>query len=178
MKLNEVIYLEEDKYKIKILSGEDIGDINDLCNRAEDYFLMVDKKLPDENTSMELLKDIPPSKTLEDKFLLGVYSYSDNKLIAIVDILRDFHKAGEWMIGLLLLDKEKRKIGLGRAIQSFIEEWVKEQGGSTLKIGVLEINNKAMEFWCKTGYKEYKRVNMEFGGVDEVVIAMEKRLSL
>lgn len=171
-----LVFLKGETLNVKKLANDNLEDIKCLCNRSRDYFLMVDKKLPDEATAISFLKDLPPGKTYEDKYLLGIYSSINNKLIALVDIIKDYHNIGEWMLGLLLIDEQERRRGLGIAIHDFIKDWVKEYNGHLLKVGVLEVNSKALKFWSKIGYQETRRVNMEFGGVDEVVIVMEQQL--
>lgn len=176
MRVRDEINFNNMKLTIRELSTKDLGDIELLFNKATDYFLMVDKKLPDDKIINGILTDVPPSKTLEDKYILGIYSGLGNQLIALVDILKDYYKAGEWMVGLLITDENQRRQGLGSGIHEFVKDWIRGQGGYLLRVGVLEINKKALEFWSSIGYRESRRVNMEFGGVDEVVIVMELSL--
>jgi len=96
---NKVIGKQE--YNIRLLSGDDETDVQDLCVRCSDFFELSEGRPPEKDAGKNLLFDLPPGKTMKDKFVFGVYK--KNVLIAIIDIVKDYKATGEWIIGLFML---------------------------------------------------------------------------
>lgn len=101
-------------YEITQLSKQDNHVVEELCNKCSDYYILSGGALPSKDSVSALFTGLPPNKNLEDKFLLGVYK--SNRLIGIIDIIRDYPTISEWLIGLLLLEPEERGKGLGTII--------------------------------------------------------------
>lgn len=55
----------------------------------------------------------------------------------------------------------------------FLIELVSVYEATKLRIGVVEENQKATNFWIRMGYKETDRVNIKVGNRDRKVIVME-----
>ena len=100
--------------------------------------------LPSKDDISAIFTNLPPNKILKDKFLFGVYK--SNKLIGIIDIIRDFPTIGEWTIGLLLLEPEERRKGLGIIIHEALVKWARHLGAKRFSIGVIEDNYRAFKF--------------------------------
>lgn len=141
------------KYDIRLLSADDEADLQALCERCSDFSELVEGRPPEKDAGHSILFDLPPDRTLEDKFVFGVYKENDG-LIAVIDIVKNYKISGEWMIGLLMIDPSERGNGLGRKLHDFIKTWVSEQHGEVLRIGVVESNYRGCKFWCKMGYIE------------------------
>ncbi len=160
------------EYNIKQLSGNDEMDVQDLCERCSDYSVLIEGRPPEKDAGKSILFDLPPGKELIDKYVFGVYKENDI-LIAVIDMIKDYKEAGEWIIGLLMIDPSERGNSLGRKLHSFIKNWVLEEHGKVLRIGVVEENNRAYKFWCEMGYVEVDRVKMTFGHKEQTVISMK-----
>ena len=102
-------------YKIKSLCINDWKTVFKLCEKYSDYYILHYGILPAIKNLREIFKALPTNKGYEDKLLLGVFT-SYNKLISIVDFIRDFPAVGEWMLGLMLIDPDKRSIGIGKIV--------------------------------------------------------------
>jgi hypothetical protein len=83
---NKVIGKHE--YNIRLLSGDDETDVQDLCERCSDFFELSEGRPPEKDAGKNLLFDLPPGKTMKDKFVFGVYK--KNVLIAIIDMVKDY----------------------------------------------------------------------------------------
>ncbi len=162
--------IKQHEYNIRLLSGDDEIDVQDLCERCSDFFELTEGRPPEKDAGKSILSDLPPGKTMKDKFVFGVYK--KNVLIAVIDMVKDYKAAGEWMIGLLMLDPRERGNSLGRKLHDSIKDWVLEEHGRALRIGVLEDNHIGYQFWCKMGYIEVDRVKKTYGTKEHTVKVM------
>jgi len=160
------------EYNIKQLSGNDEMDVQDLCERCSDYSELIEGRPPEKDAGKSILFDLPPGKELKDKYVFGVYK-ENGILIAVIDMVKDYKEAGEWIIGLLMIDPSERGNSLGRKLHNLIKNWVLEEHGKVLRIGVVEENNRAYKFWCEMGYVEMDRVKITFGYKEQTVISMK-----
>ncbi len=165
------------EYLIKQLVSEDESDLQKLSERCNDYYQIVEGIEPTKNAAHEILYELPPNKEMKDKFVLGVYDSHAN-LIAVIDIIKGYKTEKEWMIGLMMIDPNERGKGLGRELHHFLIDWVSDYQAETFRIGVVEDNRNAFNFWSKLGYKEIDRVNLKLGNKDNVVIVMRYDLNL
>ncbi len=163
------------EYNIRLLSGDDEDDVQDLCERCSDFSELIEGRPPEKDAGHSILFDLPPDKELKDKYVFGVYK-ENNVLIAVIDIVKDYKVTGEWIIGLLMIDPSERGNCLGRKLHELIKTWVLEQNGSTLVIGVVEENYRGFKFWSEMGYSEAGRLKQTYGNKEHIVIAMNFRL--
>ena len=108
---------------------------------------------------------------MKDKYVFGVYN-ENNILVAVIDMIKDYKAVGEWMLGLLMIDPSERGNSLGRKLHDLIKNWVLEEHGSVLRIGVVKDNIRGYKFWCEMGYAEVDRVNRTYGLKEHIVIVM------
>ena len=71
----------------------------------------------------ELLTDLPPGKTLGDKFGMGVFDGAD-RLVGAIDVIRDYPEPREWYLGLLVLEPGQRNQGLGTKLLDALIHWL------------------------------------------------------
>jgi GNAT superfamily N-acetyltransferase len=162
--------VKEENYEIRLLGARNEAELQDLCERCHEFALLTEGQLPGPKAGFDILNDLPPGKEMEDKRVLGVYD--EGLLAAVVEMVKDYKTVGEWIIGLLLIDPEKRGNGLGSAIHDYIIEYVSQNGGSLLRIGVIEENIRGMNFWKRMGYHEVERKVQSFGIKEHTVIVM------
>ena len=108
--------------KIKIFYENNHKIVEELCEKCSDYYILHDGILPSKEELDEIFNTLPPNKNYEDKFVLGIYKF-DNKLVGIVDIVRNFTIVGEWMLGLMLIEPQERGNGLGKIVHEALVEW-------------------------------------------------------
>lgn len=150
------IYLNNG-YTIQALTLNELKLVEILNQRCSDYYILHDGVLPSENEALEIFNALPPGKNYEDKFSLGIYK-SENELIGVIDIVRNFPVDGEWMLGLLLIEPEARNSGLGKLIHEALVKWAISLGSRSFRIGVIEGNHKGRKFWTDLGYIKIKEV--------------------
>ena len=157
-------------YKIKHLSKDNNNIIEKFCEKCSDYFILCDGEFPSKEKINKIFTDLPPNKNFDDKFLLGVYN--SDELVGIVDIIKDFPTIGEWVLGLMLLAPEERGSGLGKMAHEALVEWAKGLGAKTFRIGVLEDNYRAFNFWSNLGYTKIREISMDFSSKTHMVNIM------
>ncbi len=143
------------EYTIKSLTMDSLKAIERLNQECSDYYLLHERELPSEKQALAILNELPPGKHYEDKYSLGVFN-DINELIGMIDIVRDFPVAGEWMLGLLLIKPKERNHGLGRKIHDALVRWAITLGATSFRIGVIEDNYKGKKFWTDLGYMKTK----------------------
>lgn len=162
----------QSEYTIRLLSGDDEIDVQDLCERCSDFSELIEGRPPEKDAGNSILFDLPPDKELKDKFVFGVYK-ENNLLIAVADMIKDYKETGEWIIGLLMIDPSERGNSLGRKLHDLIKTWVLEEHGKVLRIGVVEDNDRGHRFWREMGYTEVGRVKTTYGNKEHTVIIMD-----
>jgi RimJ/RimL family protein N-acetyltransferase len=140
---------------------DDIEIAEALCLKCSDYYLLHDGILPTTEKVKEIFTALPPDKNYEDKFVLGIFKNS-NEFIGIIDIVKSFPVEGQWIIGLLIIDPNKRDNGLGKRVHEALAEWAIKLGAKSFRIGAIEDNHKGIKFWTGLGYTKIKEVNMDF----------------
>jgi len=168
--LREKLIINDSEYSIRMLTGRDEADVQDLCERCSDFFELVEGRVPEKDAGDNILSDLPPGKELKDKYNFGVYK--ENLLIAVIDIVKDYKADKEWIIGLLMIDPGERGNGLGRKLHNLIKDWVSEEHGKLLRIGVVEENRRGYKFWREMGYAEIAKSEETYGNKEHTVIIM------
>ena len=166
----------EAPYTIRLLSGADEPEVQDLWERCSDFSELVEGRLPEKDAGHSVLFDLPPEKAMKDKYVFGVYN-EKAVLIAVIDLIKDYKDIGEWIIGLMLIDPGERGNGLGRKVHDFLKALVSENNGQKLRIAVVEENTNGFHFWSRMGYVEKERVRRTYGNKDHTVIVMNLLLN-
>ncbi len=110
----------------------------------------------------ELLSDLPPGRTLGDKFSLGVFD-AGRRLVGALDVVRDYPEPREWYLGVLVLAPEHRQHGLGAILRQAVKGWARREGAAGLRLAVAEHNTRARRFWSREGFTPVSQVRAEFG---------------
>lgn len=169
--MEELIDLAGEKYLFKQLNTTYKRQVYDLYCQCDDYFLMAEGKVADGSNVKELFEALPPGKQMQDKEIYGLFYRGE--MLGIVDLVKDYPQKGEWIIGLLLLEPSMRNIGLGSRTHKIISDYACEQGADKLRVGVLEQNSEAFDYWKKLGYTEISRTEpRKYGDKKSVVIVM------
>ena len=142
----------------------------EICQKADDYFQLVGGKSVTLASVEEIFTAVPPTKTLEDKLVLGVYECG--ALIGLIDVIKDYPKKATWWIGLFLIANDRRNKGVGSVTHQKLVHYMKDNGANFIHLGVVEKNFKALKFWTHLGYQvqDIKTVEPDSIVVMELVI--------
>ena len=156
------------------LQPEDKAILQRLLENCADYFDLVNGLLPTGSEAQELFEAKPPTKTLNDKLVIGLWN-SATKLIGVLDAIRDYPQPDEWFIGLFLIDPAYRQNGIGQQTYQAFEHWAVKRGAKYIGLGVVEQNACAFEFWQRLGFKIVeKRLPKRNGNQESVIIVMRR----
>jgi len=142
---------------------------------CRDYFELVTGQPPSPSEAADLIAAVPRGKTRDDKFVIGLFD-APGHLVGVLDVIRDFPKAGEWYLGLLLFEPTLRGKKLGDRVYHRLEEWVRAQGGIAIHIIVEEVNPGALRFWQRMGFEVRGMGKRTLKGVESVFISMTREL--
>lgn len=151
------------------LTEADTGALQALCEACVDYHTLVYGQPAGPDEARTQLTELPPGKTLEDKFFFGLFTPRP-RLCGALDFIRDFREPGEWYLGLLMLEPGARGNGLGEAVLKAAEDWVRGQGGRRIRLAVAEQNTGGLRFWERHGFREDKRFPPRDMGARQTVL--------
>ncbi len=141
----------EKDISLRLLNLADLPALQDLLERCADFSLLVEGEPPSAHAAQDMLADLPPGKSLADKFLFGIYL--ENALAGVLDAVRGYPQEGVWWIGLLLLDPAQRGRGAGEEALNTFAAFASQQGARALMLGVVEENGRGLQFWQRMGFK-------------------------
>lgn len=125
------------------------------------------------NTTYNLLENGNPLRSIKevsneflnpitDSFLI----IHENKYIGIIDFLKNNPKDNYPWLGLLMIHDDYHSMGYGKKAYVSFEEKLKKQNFTNVRIGILQKNLNAIEFWKSLGFKLYGESTWEGKSVD------------
>jgi len=134
--------------EIKVLESQ--KEAFEICQKADDYFQLMNGKSVTQEDIEEIFNAIPPSKSLRDKLIFGIYS--DEKLVGLADIIKNYPQDATWWLGLFLIAESNRESGIGKLAHEQLIQYSKNEGAVEIRLGVDQKNIEAVKFWEKVGY--------------------------
>jgi len=156
-------------------SHSDVLGLQRTLESAPRYALAITGRPPAADGATTLLREVPPGKSQEDKFVFGVYV--GDHLVGCADVLRGYPQPGTAFIGLLLVGEEWQGRGFGlracREMESLIAGWACDRA----RLAVVRANASALGFWRRAGFTETGEcVDYSCGTVRSELVLMEKTL--
>src|SRR5262249_18419633 len=102
-------------FHVVLLDESRIDLLQDLYARCSDFIRLVTGHAPRPTDARDLLRDLPPGKSSEDKYVLG-FTQNSGLLVGVLDVVQGYPDPVTWYIGLLMLDPQERGQGLGEKI--------------------------------------------------------------
>jgi ribosomal protein S18 acetylase RimI-like enzyme len=141
-----------------------------------DYVELITGQPPGPDEAEELLGSLPRGKTHDDKFVIGLFD-APGHMIGVLDVVRDYPKAAEWFLGLLMLAPGWRSRGLGERVYRRLEEWVRASGGAAIHLIVQEQNPGALRFWQRMGFDVRGMGKQQLKTRENVYLRMTRELA-
>lgn len=169
-------FFDDKEISARYLKDTDHDAIFSLLKACEDFFLLSHGIPSAEDDAHDLLTDLPPEISPDQKGVIGFFD-RDFMLAAALDFLIGYPGENIWFIGLLLIHPDLRGQGFGTRILSGFEAWARTNQGKALMIGVLECNTTALHFWKANGFMEVERSGPRTVGLKQhMIIRMRKDL--
>ncbi|WP_425487919.1 GNAT family N-acetyltransferase [Listeria rustica] len=162
-------------YHVKFLTEKDVELAEEVCAKCEDYFLIEQGMAATTENARDIITEIPKGKTKLDKFVMAVLDEAD-KPIGLIDVVADFPRKGQWIIGLLMLIPEERGSGFGKVLYQVIKDWASDGSADSLRIGVLEENKEAIGFWSHLGFEKQEEKRQTYGEKEHIVHVMVRNI--
>jgi GNAT superfamily N-acetyltransferase len=99
----------------------------------------------------EICAAVPPGRSRGDKFLFELER--DGCAEGMMDIIRGYPEPHIWHLGFIFLSKAVRGDGAGRRCLRALYGWVRAQGGTVIRLGVVEPNAKARHLYATEGFE-------------------------
>lgn len=145
------------KFILETVTEDLLERVLKVYNTNQEYFQISMNKKPSMESVIDDKNGMPPDSSLENKnYKLIILEGVD---IGVIDYIVNYPDEDTIYIGLFMIDGNFHRNGYGK---KFIEEFItnmRKQGFNRIRLGVLNENIKAFEFWTR----------MEFNVVKEVI---------
>lgn len=158
------------QYIVKQFTQADISTIYTLCKGNPTYYKYMGIEPTLENIKA-VLTQLPPNKSMENKFFLGFYK--TNQLIAILDLITEYPNTETAFIGWFMLNKEFQGIGIGTKIITELLSFLKKENFCYVKLGYIKGNQESKNFWIKNQFVPTK---IESETDSYVIVSMQRKL--
>ncbi len=138
--------LLSNSYQVRKLTIDDISSIYKLCC-GNPLFYEYHPPFVTYDSIIEDMSVLPPNKTMDDKYYIGFFS--DESLIAIMDLIIGYPEESIAFIGFFMTDKTIQSKGNGSIIISECIAYLKKSGFTEVRLGVDRGNPQSFHFWTK-----------------------------
>ncbi|WP_332527951.1 GNAT family N-acetyltransferase [Niameybacter sp.] len=137
------------KYSVKKLSEEDVPKILTVCKGNPTYYKYF-KQDPTSEDITESLTALPPNKTMEDKYFVGLYE--GDSLVAILDLIAGYPNEDVAYIGWFMMNQAFQGAGVGTRIIEEVMAYLKSKHFRQVQLGYIKGNAQAKSFWIKNNF--------------------------
>ncbi len=162
--------------RVDLLTEDDGPELDALLFRCADFIRLTEGRDPAPGDGRLLLEELPEAAPDVEKMVLGLYD--GPCLIGVMDLLKDYPAPGVWYLGLMLIEPERRRSGIGAALLGALEDWIAGKGGRALRLGVVEQNAAGHRFWAREGFRDVGTVEQDLGAFRRTVLRMERALPI
>lgn len=133
-------------FDVRPLLASDVPALEALFDADPEYFEINGRRFPVE----EMRTALPPGRTLDDKFAYVLER--DGRPEGMIDVIRGYPEPHVWYLGFIFLSVGVRGGGQGRRCLHALYDWVGTQGGTAIRLGVVEPNLKARHLYATEGF--------------------------
>jgi GNAT superfamily N-acetyltransferase len=134
-------------FHVRPMLAGDVPALQMLFDEDPEYFEINGRAIPVE----EIRTALPPGRTADDKFLFVLER--DGRHAGMIDVIRGYPEPDVWYLGFIFLSKRVRGDGQGRRCLHALYDWVRAQGGTVIRLGVVEPNAKARHLYATEGFE-------------------------
>ncbi|MBD2124246.1 GNAT family N-acetyltransferase [Trichocoleus sp. FACHB-262] len=157
-------FLEHSGYSVKRLTLDNAEILQKLYEQCLEFALLTDGIAPSPSAARDEFTALPEGKTIEDKYILGLFN-SSNILVGMIEAIRHYPDDQTWWIGLMMLAPGQRGKGLGTEFYRAFERWVLAQGAFQVSLSVIEANEAGLQFWKHLGFSIVRKVPPQQFGI-------------
>lgn len=146
------------EYSIRLLTVEDAKILQLLYEKCADFAFLVDGESPSPSAAHDEFSAVPEGKTIQDKFILGLFD-KNHICVGMIESIRRYPDDQSWWLGLMMLAPEYRGKGLGSEFYKLFERWVVAQGAQQIQLSVVEANGQGFNFWKQAGFEVIRKTS-------------------
>jgi ribosomal protein S18 acetylase RimI-like enzyme len=138
-------------WEARLLEAGATPSVQDLFERCADFFQLINgQPTPADEAASFLARELAWPRTI-----IGFAASGEQRLCALVELVEGVPGPGDWCIGLLVLDPEHRRAGLGSRIVAAVAAAVAQRHGRRLTLVIQDANTIARSFWTRLGFEPY-----------------------
>lgn len=138
-------------YSVRRLTENDIDAILELA-KNNDIFFQYHPPMFTRESIIADMNALPPGKEMKDKFSVGFFE--GDKLIAEMDLIKDYPQENTAYIGLFMVHGEYQGRGVGTQIITQALVALKEMGCKNARLAIDRGNPQSQAFWIKQGFSK------------------------
>lgn len=144
------------EYIVKKLTYLNIDEILEVCKENPQYYKYCDK-VPTKDLILNDLEATPFGIDIKDKYYVGFYQ--ENKLIAVMDLIRGYPTKESAFIGFFMMSSKFQGKNIGTKIVQETLEYLKQCAFKKVRLGMEKENPQSTSFWNKNGFKLVKETS-------------------
>ena len=164
------------EFKVVRISEENVRDVWALM-KGNVYFY---SRTQGHEVTLEECRDditaLPPGARMDEKTYVAVYDGDDDQMLAAVDLIEGFPDEKTAYIGLLMLDAQRQRKGLGKRIFEAIMMTAKEKGFEYIELACYEANEIGFTFWCANGFEVIRKSERKTDGKCYTLFSMRRTI--
>ncbi len=138
------------KYSSRLFKVSDIPKILQFYLEQPVYFEHCPPK-PSKEVVWKDMFGLPPRKSYGDKYFFGLYT--DDELIAVVDIIHGFPNEETLFLGLFMVCAHHQGKGLGSKVIDELVAYARRLGFTGIRLAYVLGNNQSKNFWLNNQFK-------------------------
>ena len=143
-------------WSLREMAPNEGRDLQALFVRCADFFEISQGGPPERGQAQDQFSSLPPGASHIDKAVLAIVD-EDGTMIGAVDFVYGWPDGMTIMLGLLLLEPDARRQGIGsQVLEGLLGMW-RAEGFQRVRIGVVAGNVSGRRFWERHDFAEVKR---------------------
>lgn len=140
-----------EKYKVRLITDEDVKEVFELCRENPTYYEYCPPFVTEDSIRRDM-KALPRGKGMEDKYYIGFFEAE--KLIAVMDFIDAYPAQGKAFIGFFMTAASVQRKGVGSEIISGLCDYLRGQQYEEIRLGWVKGNRQSESFWHKNHFAE------------------------
>lgn len=161
------------RLEFRLVTEKDFEDLVEVYN-SNPVYLEISEGTP--KITVEAVKrDHEESLSFENGYSVAIREKGASKVIGVAQFIQRNPRDNNPWLGLIMLHKEKQKLGYAREFFEILLTWYQDNGFSSLHLGVLEKNQEVIPFYERIGFVRYgERETPKLGKVICMSLEMTK----
>ena len=138
-------------FEVRRIEDDGVASVINLLRGNRKYYRELGIKHGSRNLT-DLISSLPEGDDERKTNFVGFYD-TDNKLIAVLDLIINYPENGKAFIGWFVVDATRQRQGIGSQLFADIRATLSAQGFENLELRVQKNNEIAIDFWTSLGFK-------------------------